>query len=84
MKNLVSHINIPTSQGKIFCKKNNEIVDSKEILKQCKSCKYFSGTGQGQGIECWWEDSTVTKSTVTVISPDTEYNRLNSKDGDSA
>ena len=77
MKNLVSHINIPTSQGKIFCKKNNEIVDSKEILKQCKSCKYFSGTGQGQGIECVWKDSIYKDTVVKVQSPISEYCRLN-------
>lgn len=71
---MTSHINIP-NHGKIFCYAKKSIVKLDEIIATCNNCKYYGGTGQGQGIECVWNDGK--KTCVTVYFPSAEQARVN-------
>ena len=76
---IVAHINVSDRKKKIYCYAQNKIVDFNDILKQCGNCKFFSGTAQGQGIECSWEDSGINTIAVGVYFPQSEYNRVNKR-----
>ena len=53
------HQNFFGETGKVFCKKQNKIVDFDSLVKSgiCSHCKYFYGSLQGDGVECIYEDS---------------------------
>jgi hypothetical protein len=54
--NDVVHQNYYDNTNKIFCKRLHNIVDGDEILSTCDTCPYLSGSLNGSGIECEWED----------------------------
>jgi hypothetical protein len=43
----------------IFCKKNEAIVSlTPEFYGNCFQCKFFNGSGQGDGVDCLFDDGS--------------------------
>jgi WD40 repeat protein len=68
------HLNYATEDGKVFCKKENRIV-SVDIDK-CDNCPYLSGSLQGDGIECIWDDPSSKETFMSVYNPQKELLRV--------
>ena len=64
----------------VFCYAQNKIVPFQHIFSQrCAQCPYYSGTAQGQGVECIWRDNRMPVGGIkTVWFPQQELQRLNS------
>ena len=58
----VIHVNFiadnSTEGLKIYCRKERRIWAP--TIEACTRCEYFDGMGQGQALECRWEDVTPT------------------------
>ena len=54
-KKMVVHETIPDLKGMIYCRKDNKV--RKMDMEICRSCKLLSGSAQGMGVECYYEDS---------------------------
>lgn len=66
----VLHINmIEGDNPRIFCKKRHALKKLSEL--ECGSaCEYFRGTGQGDTIQCEWEDfPRLSGSGTRIIRP---------------
>jgi hypothetical protein len=83
MKNLVNHVNIADSEGKVYCRKRKAVVelDDYHIENHCAGCDMFAGMAQGEGVECEWTDLREDiKSVRYVTSPYQEENQVISQD----
>lgn len=58
MAKIVNHLNL-ISDGKVYCRKTDSVVEFTDefVNTTCVGCPMFSGTVQGQGVECEWADS---------------------------
>lgn len=66
----VLHVNIITGDDnqRIFCKKQHSLEKVSDL--QCGECSYFEGTGQGDTIQCVWDDLPMLSGAHTrVIYP---------------
>lgn len=54
-----NHINIPDENGDVYCHRTGEIAPLTEehMGELCTACPFFNGTAQGNGIECYWNDT---------------------------
>lgn len=71
------HLNYFSENGedyRIFCKKEHKIIEPD--YKKCGNCPYLSGSLQGNGVECYWDDPDAKFSFVDVRNPDKELMRV--------
>lgn len=54
VKKLVVHENYPDDKGNIYCRLDNKI--AKFDMDKCYKCPLLSGSSQGNGVECYYED----------------------------
>lgn len=72
----VNHLNRPDDKGRVYCKKLNKIrtMDA-QFWDVCTTCPMFSGTVQGEGVECTWDEPADYYS-VKVFDPKEELLRV--------
>ena len=68
----VEHYNHFDKNGRVYCRRLNKIIDS---LKDCYACPLVSGSLQGYGVECTWDDYQPL-SPINVNNPKTELLRV--------
>lgn len=71
----VLHINLLTGSPKqrIFCRKKQSLEKVEDLT--CFKCAYYRGTGQGDTIQCEWEDlPRLSGDTTRVIAPARQTN----------
>lgn len=69
-----NHLNVPTEDGNlIYCRKTESVnkFDEKQ-LDLCLDCPLFSGSIQGRGIECFWNDPRDLDEPYYVTDPQAE------------
>lgn len=55
---MVNHLNKPDNKGRVYCRKLNKIIAmNSQFWDVCTICPMFSGTIQGEGVECTWDES---------------------------
>ncbi|WP_270363951.1 hypothetical protein [Bacillus paranthracis] len=59
MKNLINHLNYATETGHVYCRRLEGVVrlDQEHFADNCSTCPMFSGSLQGDGVECEWVDN---------------------------
>jgi len=59
MHKVVNHINLADTNGQIYCRLLDRVVDLNEEHQNnhCSNCRMLSGSAQGNGVECEWTDS---------------------------
>lgn len=66
----ILHVNFVkdfTESGKeIYCRKKHKLCVP--TMDDCLNCSMFRGTGQGEAIECEWEDTIPYKGDVKLIN----------------
>lgn len=69
-----NHLNIPDGNGDVYCHKVKDVVelDQEHLANQCANCPFFSGTIQGHGIECYWNDDRDIEEPYYPDSPQAE------------
>lgn len=75
----VNHINLPDENNQIYCRKRNKVVVFNEdhISQYCSNCQMYSGSAQGEGVECYWNDPRKDlKDYYTVVDPQLERDQL--------
>ena len=71
----VNHINVPDNNSNIFCKRINSVIHldkAGRFWKTCRTCPMFNGTYQGEGVECFYEDTHIQSPFVYCTSPKSE------------
>lgn len=65
----VLHVNMVTGPDqRIFCRKQHALLKIDEL--PCRECSYFRGTGQGDTIQCEWDDfPRLSGSRTRIIYP---------------
>lgn len=55
---MVNHINYPDSDGNVYCRKENDVVElTNDFMENnCAGCPFFAGSAQGEGVECYFND----------------------------
>lgn len=78
---MTAHVNIPDRNNKIYCYAQNKVTSFDRVFSQrCIHCRYYSGTAQGRGTECTWEDESSQPDVSFVYFPQLEYQRINNKE----
>lgn len=75
----VNHINVPDKSSNIYCQRIKSIIHldkAGKFWKTCRKCPMFNGTYQGEGVECLYEDSSPSSSTIYNYSPKQEMLKL--------
>lgn len=67
---VVNHQNYYDNNGKIYCKKEHKVMN--QDIDKCSVCDYCSGSLQGEGVECSWEDNV----DLAIVSPDSPEEEL--------
>lgn len=62
------------TENKIFCKREHKIIDAN--YDKCDDCPYLSGSLQGNGVECQWDDPDAKDPFVPVYEPQKELLRV--------
>lgn len=76
---LVNHINYKDEQGRVYCRKLDEVIklDDNHLENHCAGCKFFAGSAQGEGIECYWNDPRKNiDNTHEVLNPERERDEI--------
>lgn len=68
----VEHYNHFDTKGRVYCRRLNKIIDN---LKSCYSCPLVSGSLQGDGVECTWDDYQIL-TPINVTDPKAELLRV--------
>jgi len=68
---VTNHVMMPDDNGRVYCYALRKILPLRNLLKQglCQSCMYYTGSAQGEGIECSF-DSGSKVGIETVYEPD--------------
>ena len=74
---LVNHFNYMDGNGRIFCKRQDKVRKVAPKYKGCDDCPYLSGSLQGIGVECMWEDvPPLSPVGLEVRDPQEEFTRV--------
>lgn len=70
----INHLNIPDENGDVYCHKQKAVVELTEdhLGNVCAGCPFFSGTIQGHGVECYWNDNRDIEEPYYPDSPQAE------------
>lgn len=65
----VLHVNMITDRNqRIFCKKKHSLEKVSDLT--CGSCSYYEGSGQGDTVQCRWDDfPRLSGDTTRIIYP---------------
>lgn len=74
---LILHQNKLDKKGKIYCKKENQIIEPS--YTKCMKCNLYEGMLQGNGVICKWNDDDYSMSdgAIAISDPMEEYYRMN-------
>lgn len=74
----LNHLNYANDKGEIYCKAKHSVVCCSDNFMEgnCRSCTMLSGSLQGNGVECLWEDNDESYATSTA-NPKEEVKRVN-------
>lgn len=74
---LILHQNKLDKKGKIYCKKENQIIEPS--YTKCMKCNLYEGMLQGNGVICKWNDDdyNMSEGSVLISAPKEEYYRMN-------
>lgn len=76
--NLVTHTNYKNQDGHIYCCLRNKVVELNQQQQEqfCQGCKMFGGmVGDGQGVNCIWEDLRNVSNPHIAHDPIREFNK---------
>lgn len=77
---LINHINYKDVNGLVYCRNRDKVVklDEEHASNFCKNCKYYAGSAQGEGVECYWDDPRKDLDNPhTVFNPEKEKDSIN-------
>ena len=68
----INHLNYFTGDASIYCEKQGEVVhcDQYFVDTQCCFCTMWSGSLQGEGIECYYDDPDATEDDFVICAAD--------------
>lgn len=72
MKQLMvyEHLNIPNGKGEVYCREEHKILALD--FQRCWKCRLLSGGAQGNGVECYYEDTYPDGG----VTPESELARI--------
>lgn len=78
-----NHINIKDENGQVYCRRLDSVVtlNGAHQASWCVSCPMLAGSAQGDGIECYWNDSRPEAKdggSIMIWNPLIEMEYLNS------
>lgn len=64
------------ADGKVYCRKNNEVMIT--TMKDCQYCPYFRGAERGDYVMCEWKDAAAPHSVrhIGYGKAEEEYKRV--------
>ncbi|MNM89620.1 hypothetical protein D3C81_1018530 [compost metagenome] len=74
----INHVNIADEQNRVYCRKTYGVVvlDENHTENMCKKCPMFTGSAQGDGVECSWLDVRAINNPQVVTDPHLEKDQI--------
>lgn len=73
---IVNHMNYTDNNGNCYCKLQNRVRKVAPDYEGCDQCPYLSGSLQGDGVECAWDDVDTPGGMLSVNNPQKEALRV--------